>query len=219
MSDITIVLGNKNYSSWSLRPWLALKHTGTAFDEVVIPLYRDGSKEKILNWSPAGKVPILRHGDVTVWESLAICEYLADAFPGAQLWPQDRAARAVARSVSTEMHGGFVPLRQNLPMDMSRRHPGGERIEKAQADIDRVTTIWRECRTRFGAAGANGKGPFLFGGFTVADAMYAPVATRFLTYGVALDPASAAYVDAVMDLPAMREWGAAAAAEPWVIEY
>ena len=219
MPDITIVLGNKNYSSWSLRPWLALKHAGAAFDEVVIPLYRDGSKEKILSWSPAGKVPILRHGDIIVWESLAICEYLADGFPAALLWPQDRGPRAVARSVSTEMHGGFATLRQNLPMDMSRRHPGAERIEKAQADIDRVTTIWRECRQCFGAAGATVKGPFLFGGFTIADAMYAPIATRFLTYGVTLDPVCAAYVDAVMDLPAMREWGAAAAAEPWVIEY
>jgi glutathione S-transferase len=219
MPDITIVLGNKNYSSWSLRPWLALKHTGAAFDEVVIPLYRDGAKEQILRWSPAGKVPILRHGDVTVWESLAICEYLADVFPAAQLWPQERAVRAVARAVSTEMHGGFAALRQNLPMDMSRRHPGAERIAKAQADIDRVMAIWRDCRRRFGESGANGKGPFLFGGFTIADAMYSPLATRFLTYGVTLDPASAAYVDAVMDLPAMREWGAAAAAEPWVIEY
>lgn len=219
MPDITIVLGNKNYASWSLRAWLALKHTGAAFDEVVIPLYRDDSKEKILSWSPAGKVPILRHGDVTIWDSLAICEYLAETFPAARLWPQDRAARAAARSVSMEMHGGFVPLRQNLSMDISRRHPGAERIEKAKAEIDRVTAIWGDCRKRFGTTGVNGAGPFLFGGFTIADAMYAPIVTRFLTYGVALDPISAAYVDAVMDLPAMRDWAAAAAAEPWVIEY
>ena len=219
MADITIVLGNKNYSSWSLRPWLALKQTGVAFDEVVIPLYRDGSKEKILRWSPAGKVPVLKHGETTVWESLAVCEYLADAFPAARLWPEDRSARAVARSLAAEMHGGFASLRQNLPMDLSRRHPGAERIEKAKADIDRVTTIWRDCRKRFGERGANGKGPFLFGGFTNADAMYAPMITRFLTYGVPLDPACAAYADAVMDLPAMRDWAAAAAAEPWVIEY
>ena len=216
MSDITIVLGNKNYSSWSLRPWLALKHTGAAFDELVVPLYRDGFREQILAWSAAGKVPILRHGDLTVWESLAICEYLAETFPDARLWPRDRAPRALCRAVSSEMHGGFTGLRQNLPMDLSRRHPGAGRIEQAQADIDRVTTIWRDCRARFGATGA---GPFLFGDFTVADAMYAPVATRFLTYGGALDPVCAGYVEALMDLPAMRDWAAAAAAEPWVIGY
>lgn len=219
MADITIVLGNKNYSSWSLRPWLALRQAQVAFDEVVVPLYREGSKEKILNWSAAGKVPVLKHGDITVWESLAVCEYLADTFPQARLWPEDRETRAAARSVATEMHGGFTALRENLPMDLSRRHPGAGRIEKARADIDRVTTIWRDCRGRFGEAGANGKGPFLFGGFTNADAMYAPVVSRFLTYGVELDPVSAAYADAVMDLPAMRDWAAAAAAEPWVIEF
>lgn len=218
MSDITIVLGNKNYSSWSLRPWLALKQTGVAFDEVVIPLYLEGSKEKILKWSAAGKVPVLKRGDMTLWESLAICEYLAETFPAARLWPEDPAVRAVARAVATEMHGGFVALRQNMPMDIARRHPGAQRIEQAAADIARVSAIWRDCRQRFGEPGAHGKGPFLFGGFSIADAMYAPVVTRFLTYGVSLDPVSAAYADAVMDLPAMREWTAAAAAEPWVLE-
>lgn len=214
MPDITIVLGNKRYSSWSLRPWLALKHTGAAFDEVVIPLYRDGSKEQILRHSPAGKVPILKQDGVTVWESLAICEYLADRFPAAGLWPADPAARARARSVSTEMHGGFAALRQNLPMDLSRQGGDPARVAAAQADIDRVAQIWRDCRAEHGA-----DGPFLFGQFTNADAMYAPVACRFRIYGVTLDPVCAAYVDAVMDLPAMREWTAAAAEEPWTLEF
>ena len=217
MSKMTIVLGNKNYSSWSLRPWLALRQTGAAFDEVVIPLYVDGYKEQLLRWSPAGKVPVLKHGDATIWESLAICEYLADAFPDAGLWPADHSVRAVARAVATEMHGGFQALRQNLPMDISRRHPGGGRIAKAKPDIERVTAIWRDCRRRFGEAGAHGSGPFLFGGFTIADAMYAPVATRFQTYGVELDPVCAAYSDAVLGMPAMCDWMSAGAAETWVL--
>lgn len=214
MSDITIVLGNKRYSSWSLRPWLALKHTGAAFDEVVIPLYRDGSKEQILRHSPAGKVPILKQDGVTVWESLAICEYLADRFPAAGLWPADPALRALARSISTEMHGGFAALRQNLPMDLSRQGGDPARIAAAQADIDRVAQIWRDCRAAHGAGG-----PFLFGRFTNADAMYAPVVCRFRSHGVTLDPVCAAYADTVMDLPAMGEWRAAAAEEPWTLEF
>ncbi len=214
MAGITIVLGNKRYSSWSLRPWLALKHTGAAFDEVVIPLYRDGSKEQILRHSPAGKVPVLKQDGVTVWESLAICEYLADRFPAAGLWPADPATRAWARAVSTEMHGGFAALRQNLPMDLSRQGRDAARIAAAQPDIDRVAQIWRDCRAAHGA-----DGPFLFGRFTNADAMYAPVACRFRIYGVTLDPVCAAYADAVMDLPAMGEWRAAAAEEPWTLEY
>lgn len=219
MSGITIVLGNKRYSSWSLRPWLALKHVGVDFDEVVIPLYVDGAKEQILKHSPAGKVPILKHGDITVWESLGICEYLAERFPTARLWPEEPAARALARSAATEMHGGFMALRQNLPMDLSRKVDDPARIAPARADIDRVTGLWRDCRRRFGAAGANGAGPFLFGGFCIADAMYAPVACRFRSYTVPLDPVSAAYVEAVEDMPAMREWTAAAASEPWIIQY
>lgn len=214
MSDITIVLGNKRYSSWSLRPWLALKHTGAAFDEVVIPLYRDGSKEQILRHSPAGKVPILKQDGVTVWESLAICEYLADRFPAAGLWPADPALCALARSISTEMHGGFAALRQNLPMDLSRQGGDPARIAAAQADIDRVAQIWRDCRAAHGAGG-----PFLFGRFTNADAMYAPVVCRFRSHGVTLDPVCAAYADTVMDLPAMGEWRAAAAEEPWTLEF
>jgi len=217
MADITIYLGNKNYSSWSLRPWLALKQTGAPFEEVVIPLYQADSAAALRRISPSGKVPALRHGEVLVWESLAICEYLAEAFPEAGLWPADREARAMARAVSAEMHAGFAALRQNLPMDLSRHKPQPECVAKAAADIDRVTTIWRDCRRRVGDAG--GSGDFLFGGFCIADAMFAPVVARFRSYGVTLDPVSAAYADAVWNWPAMREWAAAAEAEPWIIRF
>jgi glutathione S-transferase len=223
MADITIYLGNKNYSSWSLRPWLALKQTGVTFDEVVIPLRQADSSAEIRRVSPSGRVPALRHGGTLVWDSLAICEYLAEIFPEAGLWPADRAARAAARSVSAEMHAGFPDLRRNLPMDLSRCQPHRNRAAAALDDIDRVTAIWRDCRERFGSHGAaatkNGNGDFLFGGFSIADAMFAPVASRFRTYGVALDPTSAAYVDAVWNWPAMREWAAAAEAEPWTVTF
>jgi len=213
MVDFTVCIGNKNYSSWSLRPWLALKQTGASFAEVVIPLDQPESLDNLRRHSPSGRVPVLRHGDVVVWESLAICEYLADRFPAAGLWPAATAARAHARAISCEMHAGFAELRRLLPMDIRRRWPLAARLEKAGADVARVTAIWRECRERFG-----GDGPFLFGRFTAADAMYAPVTTRFVTYGVPLDPVSSAYVDAVLRWPAMQEWSAAAAREPWEID-
>ena len=212
MSDLLIVLGNKNYSSWSLRPWLALKATGQPFREEIIWLYKPGSKERILQHSPAGKVPVLKDGALVVWESLAICEYLAERFPTAKLWPDDRAARAVARSVATEMHGGFAGLRRDLSMDIRARIADRVPAADAQADIARIIEIWRDCRSRYGAGG-----PMLFGRFSIADCMYAPVVTRFVTYGVALDPVCSAYRDAVMALPAMQEWIAAARAEAEVI--
>jgi glutathione S-transferase len=210
---LTLTIGNKNYSSWSLRPWLAAKVGGIAFDEVLIPLYLPGSRDQILAHSAAGKVPVLRHGEVTVWETLAICEYLAETFPEAGLWPADKSARAAARAVATEMHGGFIPLRRHLPMNCRRTPAAREIPAEVQADIDRVSTIWRECRARFGASGE-----FLFGPFTIADAMYAPVVSRFHAYRVPLRATEAAYCTAVMALPAMREWIAAARAEPWVVE-
>lgn len=227
MAEITIHIGNKNYSSWSMRPWLALKHTGAAFEEAMIRLdaaaagnaLAPETMAKLRQHSPSGRVPVLRHGTITVWESLAICEYLAERFPAARLWPEEHAARAHARAISSEMHAGFGALRENLPMEISRRWPPGRRIAKAQADIDRVTAIWRECRDRFGKSGANGAGDFLFGGFSIADAMFAPVTTRFVTYGVPLDAVSSAYVTAIQRWPAMAEWIAAAKAEPWVISY
>jgi glutathione S-transferase len=212
--DITIVIGNKNYSSWSLRPWLALKQTGAAFEEVVIPLRASDSTAAIRAYSPSGKVPFLRHGQIEVWESLAICEYLAEAFPAAKLWPGPREARALARSVSSEMHAGFAALRNALPMDMRARKPLPALTPELEANIVRVTRIWNDCRARFGAGG-----PFLFGTFTIADAMFAPIVSRCRTYGVALDAVCRGYAEAILAWPAMAEWDAAAKVEPWTIQY
>jgi glutathione S-transferase len=214
MADLTIYLGNKNYSSWSLRPWLALKHTAVAFDEVVIPLYQPTSKQTVLKYSPSGKVPALRHGELTIWDSLAICEYLAEAFPTADLWPKEAPARAVARAVSAEMHSGFAALRQHLPMNIRSSFPGRGVTPEAQADINRIMAIWRDCRTRFG----EGRGEFLFGDFTIADAMFAPVATRFRTYKVELERDAETYCDTILSLPAMQEWVTAARNEPMIVE-
>ncbi|MFQ6022496.1 MAG: glutathione S-transferase family protein [Acidiferrobacterales bacterium] len=208
-----IYLGNKNYSSWSLRAWLVLKHSGATFDESVIPLDQASTKERIRTHSPSGRVPVLRHGDYTIWESLAIAEYLAELFPSANLWPKQLTARAVARAVSAEIHAGFAALRAHLPMDTRARYPMKQSSAQVDADIRRIVAIWIDCRERFG----NG-GDFLFGPFTIADAMYAPVVSRFVTYSVDLDPVAAAYREAVWQWPAMQEWVAAAQAEPWVIE-
>jgi glutathione S-transferase len=213
MTDLTLYIGNKNYSSWSLRPWLVLKQTTVAFDEVVIPLYQPASRETILKYSPSGRVPALKHGDITVWESLAICEYLAESFPTFGLWPKEAAARAVARAVSHEMHAGFCALRDHLPMNVRSSFPDRDVTPEVQADINRIMAIWRDCRSRFGAGGE-----FLFGGFTIADAMYAPVVTRFRTYRVELERDAETYCDAIMGLPAMQEWVAAARNEPMIVE-
>jgi glutathione S-transferase len=212
MARLGLVIGNKTYSSWSMRAWLALKHTNQPFQETVVPLDLADTHAAILRHSPSGRVPVLHHGDVTVWDSLAIGEYLAEAFPDAGLWPAARAARAVARAVSAEMHAGFAALRDSMPMDVHRRYAGRGMTPEVARDIARITGIWRDCRARF-----DGDRPFLFGRFTIADAMYAPVATRFTTYAVELDPVSAAYVEAIQALPAMREWLEAARREPWVI--
>lgn len=182
----------------------------------MIALDQPDSAANLRRHSPSGRVPVLQHGTLAVWETLAICEYLAEQFPAARLWPADRDARALARAVSNEMHAGFAALRDNLPMDISRRWPLGNRLAKAGADVERITAIWRECRERFGSRGA---GDFLFGNFTIADAMFAPVATRFLTYSVPLDPVCGAYVAAMQRWPAMQDWATAAKAEPWVINY
>lgn len=214
MRDLMLVIGNKNYSSWSLRPWLALKAAGLPFREELILLRHADTKAKILAHSPAGKVPCLRHGDLVVWESLAICEYAADLAPQAGLWPADPAARAMARSAATEMHGGFAALRNDYPMDISRRYPGKPCSDAAKADIARIVQLWRDCRAKHGQARGEQGGPFLFGRFGIADCMYAPVVTRLRTYGVAVDAATQAYMDAVFDHPAMREWCEAAAQEP-----
>jgi glutathione S-transferase len=213
MSELVLYVGNKNYSSWSLRPYLMLAATGAPFRDQVIRLREPGTKAEILKINPAGKVPALHHGDLIVWDSLAIGEYLHELFPAAGLWPDDRATRARARSVSAEMHSGFPALREAMPMNIRASLPRRGRTPEALTDVVRVLQIWRECRAR-----AEG-GPFLFGRFTIADAMFAPVTTRFVTYGVDLDDVCQAYVDAVQALPAMKAWTDAASAEPWTIEY
>jgi glutathione S-transferase len=212
MAEFTIYIGNKNYSSWSLRGWLMLKQVGVPFEEQVIPLYEPGSRAEILRHSPSSKVPALVHGAVTVWESLAIGEYLAERFPEAKLWPADLATRAVARSLSLEMHAGFQELRRHFPMNMRSTFDRAI-IPEAQGDIDRITALWHECRQRYGK-----NGDFLFGHFSIADAMYAPVVSRFRTYKVALDAECEAYTAAVTASPAYQDWLTAARHEPMVIE-
>ncbi len=212
MPTTTLIIGNKNYSSWSLRPWLLLKQAGIPFTEIRIPLSTPGSKAEILKHSPAGKVPVLHDGDVTVWESLAICEYLAEKLPRQNLWPTDPAARARARSIASEMHAGFAALRQHMSMNCRQRLPGKGRTPEVFKDIERICAIWNDSRARYGDAG-----DFLFGEFSIADAMYAPVALRFVTYVVDLDPVSAAYVRAITALPAIQLWLADATAEAEVI--
>lgn len=212
MSAFTLVIGNKNYSSWSLRPWLAMKMAGVAFEEVLIPLRQNTTAAEIARHSPGGKVPALRHGGLVVWDSIAILEYIAEAFPEARLWPQQREARAIARAVSAEMHAGFAALRTHMPMNIRGSKHGRGRTPEVEKDIRRIVALWEDCRARFGA-----DGPFLFGAFGNADAMYAPVVTRFATYGVALGGTSRAYANAVLGLPPMREWFAAAEAEPWTM--
>jgi glutathione S-transferase len=212
MTKFTLVIGNKNYSSWSLRPWLAMRQFGLDFDEVRIALYTPESPAKIRQYSPSGKVPVLLENTVTVWDSLAICEYLTEQFPAIHWWPEDRTARAIARSISAEMHSGFQNLRQNMPMNCRARLPGKGMASGVQEDIDRITAIWRECRQNFSA-----DGDLLFGEFTIADAMYAPVVMRFITYDVQLDSVSRNYVEAILALPAMQEWIKAADTEPETI--
>ncbi len=207
---LQLVIGNKNFSSWSLRPWLLLKQAGLPFREIPVRLRQADTKAQILVHSPSGKVPALIDGDLTVWDSLAICEYLAEkaSLNHVDLWPADPKARAEARSVSAEMHSGFAALRQQMSMEVAASRPGEGHTPEVLADIARIAALWTSCRERFAAAG-----PFLFGAFSVADAMYAPVAFRFDTYGVELPPLAAAYRDTLLALPAMQEWAAGARAE------
>ncbi|MEQ9643172.1 MAG: glutathione S-transferase family protein [Alphaproteobacteria bacterium] len=202
-----LVIGNKRTSSWSMRPWIAMRHAGIAFQEAHVTLRQPDTRSQILRHSPAGHVPVLKHDGRLVWDSLAILEYAAELAPDAGLWPIARATRAEARAVSAEMHSGFMALRQEMPMDCTSTLTVAPSAE-AQADIARIVQLWEDCRARHAGAG-----DFLFGGFTNADAMFAPVVSRFITYGVDLPPAAAAYRDAVSSLPAYRAWLDGAAAE------
>ena len=212
MAEASLTVSSKNYSSWSLRGWLLCKMAGLDFDEKVASLDDPSTRAELLLLSPSFLVPCLEHGRVKVWDTLAIAEYLNEVKPDAGLWPADPVARAHCRAICGEMHSGFANLRSALPMNLKARHDGFKVWAGAQADIDRVSAIWRECVQRYG-------GPYLFGkAATVADAMYAPVCTRFATYDVKLDPVAAGYRDLMLKFPAMVEWTAAAKTEPEEVE-
>ncbi len=196
-----LVIGNKNYSSWSLRPWLLARQAGIPFEEIRLRLGSEGFAAEVHRYSPAGRVPVLVDGDITVWDSLAICETLAERFPRARLWPEDPKARAHARSICAEMHAGFANLRNQMPMNVTAMLPGLGWNVAVQRDVDRIAQIWTELRQKYAA-----EGPFLFGHFTVADAFYAPVVSRFATYGVRLPESAKTYADHILNLPAMQEW-------------
>jgi len=210
MSKPLLIIGNKNYSSWSLRAWLMLKHTGVDFDEMRISLFVAGYKEKLFSFSPAGKVPVYREGDLLVWDTLAIGEFLFETHPS--LWPAQREARARARSVSAEMHSGFVPMRKAMPMNIRARGRKVTMSAELEADIARIKTIWRELRTQYAAAG-----PWLFGQYTIADAMFAPVVFRFLTYGVSEPGPVEEYVQTVASDLLVQEWVRASELEQEVV--
>jgi glutathione S-transferase len=201
MSELELIIGNRNYSSWSMRAWLMLRQTGAPFDEQTIWLYEDSDRSRRLSLSPAGRVPILRHGDLTIWDSLAIAEYLAERFPEAGLWPADVAARARARSLCAEMHSGFFEIRNRLPLNIRGRAEPRDRGSELAPEIDRIVQIWTGTRREFGRDGA-----YLFGSFSAADAFFAPVASRFRTYGVQLQGEAAVYADSVLATPTVVEW-------------
>jgi glutathione S-transferase len=206
-AGLTLVIGNKNYSSWSMRPWVAMRAFGIPFSEVRVLLDQPDTASRIAAYSGAGRVPVLIAGELTIWDSLAICEYLAEQFPDRHLWPRDVAARAMARSVSAEMHSGFSGLRSAMSMNIRRHLPGRGRTPEAQGDIGRISEIWEECLSRFGHH------QFLFGDFSIADAFFAPVVMRFRSYGVSLAPALQAYCDRMLAHPAVARWVDEALAE------
>ena len=208
-----LVIANKLYSSWSMRPWLVMRAFGLPFTETVIPLREPDTRARILAYSPTGKVPVLVDGEAVVWESLAIISYLADRFPEKQMWPKGPAALAHAKAIAMEMHAGFQTLRQSCAMNLGKRFATPPMTEDLRANIERIEDMWRGARRRF----SNGAGPYLFGAFTAADAMYAPVVTRLDTYALPVADDTRAYMDAVLGHPAFLEWKAAALAEPWRI--
>jgi glutathione S-transferase len=208
MADLRLVIGNKNYSSWSMRPWLLLRQSGVPFDEIQLWFDQDARAQGAERYSPTRLVPVLMIGEQAVWDSLAICETVAERFPEKGLWPAEDTARCLARSACAEMHAGFRELRGAMPMNIRAAHPGKGMNAAVRKDIDRVLAIWTLCRERFGREGA-----MLFGNFSVADAFYAPVVMRFATYAVELPPEAQTYADAVRDLRAVREWVEAARRE------
>jgi len=210
MPDLVLHIGNKNYSSWSFRPWIALEAAGIPFTDHVVPFDFPAGNPAFRGLSPTGRVPVLHHGDMRVWESLAIIEYVADLFPGAGIWPEDIAARAAARAISMEMLAGFRALRGACPMNIRRPRREIDLPEGVTDDVARIEAIWKEALARSG-------GPFLFGAFSAADAMYAPVVNRFETYGLTRDETALAYMERMKAHPAWRKWEAAALAEPWVV--
>jgi glutathione S-transferase len=212
MSKLHLIIGNKNYSSWSLRPWMAMTMAGLPFHETVIPLDTPDTKDLIAAHSKAGRVPVLHHGKLVVWESLAILEYLAETFPQKHFWPKAEAARAVARAVSNEMHAGLSGLRNACPMNLRRPRRGVAMSEAARADVARIESLWRDCRKSFSRGGK-----FLFGKFSNADAMFAPVVTRLDTYDIAVAGDTRDYMNHVMETDAFRSWKDAALKEPWTV--
>jgi len=213
MSSSKLIIGNKNYSSWSLRGWLATRQAGIDFEEVLVDLGEPNFKKALRSHSKSAKVPVLIDGDREIWDTLAIIEYLFELRPEAGLWPLDQAARAKARSIAAEMHSSFGALRGSMPMNIRKSLPGLGREPGVQEDIDRITEIWRDCRS---AAADNGD--FLFGAWSAADAMYAPVVSRFKTFAVELDPLAQTYADAVLMSPLYREWETEALKETWIVE-
>ena len=212
MNALTLVIGNKNYSSWSLRPWIWLQQAGIAFEERRVALFTETMEAELAPYDSNAKVPVLVDGELVIWDSLAILEYLAERFPEAPGWPRDRAARALARSLAAEMHSSFLALREALPMNCRKRFPGYPITPAVQADIDRITALWARARTAHGAAG-----PWLCGDFSIADAMYAPIAFRFWGYDVALPDVAQTYVARFLAQPAMQAWRAAGEAETEII--
>ncbi|HVZ05453.1 glutathione S-transferase family protein [Hyphomicrobium sp.] len=209
---LKLVIANKLYSSWSLRPWVLLKTVGIPFEEIIIPLRQPDSRQRVLEYSPSGKVPALIDGDAVIWESMAIVEHLAETHPDKAIWPKDAKARAYARSIANEMHGGFQPLRQGCPMHLGARFATPPLTDSLKANVDRVEDIWAEARNRFG-----GGGPYLFGAFGAADAMYLPVVTRFETYQIPVREATRTYMDTMLAHPEFVAWREAALKETWTI--
>lgn len=206
-----LLIGNRNYSTWSLRPWLVLRHFDIPFEDEVLQLQGEGWRETLARRSPTGKVPVLEDGDLTVVETIAIIEYLADRFPDRAIWPADIGQRALARAAAAEMHSAFAALRSHAPMNLRASHPGKVSVDAVARDLHRLETLWGSLLARSG-------GPFLFGAFTAADAMFAPVATRIRTYALPVSDVAAGYVEAIYALPAFQDWLALALHEPWIVD-